>query len=70
MFESSRSEKDKEDGYKPQKTPPLTVEIEQRVLEDCKALCIEQLKRYPTTWKVPFDSITCFVKLIIMCRMT
>jgi len=50
IYENSRqNDKDKEDGYKPQKTPPLSLEIEQRVLEDCKAICLEQLKCYPTT---------------------
>jgi len=46
-----RDEKEREGGYKPQKTPPISVELEMKVLERVKELCESQLKKYKTTLK-------------------
>jgi len=49
IYENSRRNDKNDDGYKPQKTPPLTVDLEIRVLKAVKVICERSLKGYPTT---------------------
>ena len=55
MYENNKKAEKNDDGYKPQKTPPMTVEVEIRVLKVVKELCERQLARYPDTLQV--DSV-------------
>ena len=53
MHESSKkTDKNNDDGYKPQKTPPLNVEVEIRVLNVVRELCEKQLAKYSDTLEV------------------
>lgn len=53
MSEDSEEEQSNS-GYKPQNTPALTVQIEEKALAYIKKLCVESLKKYPTTLNVVF----------------
>ena len=44
--------KGKDEPYLPQRTPPLTVELEARVLQRVKELCEKKLSEYPGTLQV------------------
>lgn len=52
MYENNKKAEKNDDGYKPQKTPPMTVEVEVRVLKVVKELCERQLARYPESLQV------------------
>lgn len=52
MYENNKKNDKNDDGYKPQKTPPMTVEVEIRVLKVVKELCERQLSRYADSLQV------------------
>mmetsp|Transcript_10316 Transcript_10316/g.8871 ORF Transcript_10316/g.8871 Transcript_10316/m.8871 type:complete len:203 (+) Transcript_10316:1203-1811(+) len=50
IYESSKRH-DKEEGYKPQKTPPINPKVEERTLVVVREICSKQLSRYRTSLK-------------------